>query len=340
MDKKYLLAKVLNVLVPLGILIRIRAFFLHEIIVLAYHRVCDVNKHDYIFDMELVSASVDEFEKQVAYVKKYYNPVSMEQFIDYIEKGIPLPKRALLITFDDGFDDNYYNAFPVLKKYNVPATIFVSTGYVSTDKTIWFDYLAALIYSIDDTELAIPETGKNYSLNINKKSRTRVMEEICEDLKLLPNNTRESVLKRLNSKYADVVNAIDTRPSRMLSWQQIKEMSNSIISIGSHTVSHPVLTKLNSKELEYELSESKRILEEKLGCPVNSISYPNGNSDSFNDDVISKLKEIGYKVAFTYLSGCNYLPSENRFTLNRLHVEEYTKIQKFKFMCLLPTVFS
>lgn len=116
----------------------------------------------------------------------------------------------------------------------------------------------------------------------------------------------------------------------MLNWDQIVEMQKSVISIGGHTVTHPVLTKLKDSELEYELRESKIVLEEKLNTEIYSMSYPNGNADAFNKKVIEAVKNENYKIAFTYISANNPLPISDRYCIKRLHIEHYTSRSYFK----------
>ncbi len=340
MSKKQLLANLLNKLFPHGMLSSIRAFLKDELIVLAYHRVCDIKKSQYIYDIELISADSDSFEYQIKYIKKHYNPISMNQLIDYIENKKSLPKKPILITFDDGFDDNYTKAFPILKKYNVPATIFITTSYIGTDKTIWFDHLASLIFLLEKDRLFIKEIGKTYNLSQTKKERGPVMEALCEDLKLIPNTLRESILERLNNEYSSILKNIDNRQSRMLNWEQIKEMSDSIIDIGSHTVTHSILTKLTDEKIYYELSESKEILEKELGVEIASISYPNGNEDAYNETVINNLNKLNYKIAFTYIAGNNPLPIANKLAIKRLHVENYINKNYFNMLLCMPGIFS
>ena len=201
MGKKKILVDLISNIIPFGLILWLRSIFNKELVVLAYHRVCDIDKDNYKFDMELVSASSKSFDYQISHIKKYYNPISMKQLVDYIENKKPLPSKPVLVTFDDGFDDNYINAFPILKKHNVPATIFLSTGYIDTDHVIWFDRLASLIFLVDQSELHIPEIDKTYPLGVIKSKRGEIMETICEDLKLIPNVEREKILSDLYNKY-------------------------------------------------------------------------------------------------------------------------------------------
>ena len=116
----------------------LRAKFSKTVTILAYHRVLDIAEEDsFPFDIELVSASVSAFTSQMQYVKQHFTPMSFASLLQCLDRGGPPPPGAVIITFDDGFADNYYNAFPVLKKFNIPATIFLSTGYIDNQNISW-----------------------------------------------------------------------------------------------------------------------------------------------------------------------------------------------------------
>jgi peptidoglycan/xylan/chitin deacetylase (PgdA/CDA1 family) len=340
MRKKEILARMISWIFPHSILIRLRCMLKKEIVVLAYHRICDVEEKKYRHDLELISGSKEQFEYQVKHIRKYFNPITLEQFERYIEGKEDLPKRPLLITFDDGFDDNYFNAYPILKKYSVPATIFISTGYISTNKTIWFDFLASLVITTKSNKLDLHEINKSYDLGNDIKLRGSIMEDICEDLKAIPDKTRLEILERLEKDYSNDLKTVEHSMSAMLSWEQVDEMSKGCISFGAHTVNHPVLSMLSAEDLEYELNESKRVLDLKLGKEIKTISYPVGTTEAYNKDVLKAVKKAGYITGFTYIPGNNPLPIHNNYAIKRLHVERYTSNQCFTSMLVFPRLFS
>ncbi len=340
MRKKEVLAKWLDNIFPPFFLLKLRSFFINEITVLAYHRVIDVpDEVNYHYDLELVSASCKQFESQVKYLKKHYNPVSIEQLVDFTEGKIKLPKRPVLITFDDGFLDNYENAFPILKRHNVPAVIYISTGYMGSKKIIWFDWLVSLVKVVDETSLNISELDKNYILG-DIDSRNKVATQICSDLKLVENDVRLKILSNLNKKYKNVLSDLDVSQSQMMSWDNVREMDGSCVSFGSHTVSHPILSQLTGDELCNELEKSKDDIEINLGHKVDTISYPVGDFNAFNQRVIDATKKAGYKLGFSYISGKDGLPLKNIFNIKRLHVERYCSDYYFRSMLCFPKIFK
>ncbi|WP_196138887.1 polysaccharide deacetylase family protein [Aliikangiella sp. G2MR2-5] len=338
MRKKALLAKVLSFCLPGKLFPLVSSAGKDCLTVLAYHRVVDDRQKDYLFDYELVSASTDEFEKQVKYVKRHFNPISMEQLVASLEQGESLPERPLLITFDDGFDDNYYNAFPILKKHQVPATIFISTGYLGTKDIIWFDKFVRIINAACGERWQIKKFSREYEIPVDEMSRRKVAALLLREMKRLSNPEREAVMLQLSEKYESKIS--DRLKSQMMTWEQVVEMNEDVISFGSHTVSHPILARLNSQALRFELGQSKKDIEDKLTTEASSISYPDGNEDAYNKEVLAETEKAGYKVGFSYLSGVNKLPIVDRFALRRLHVEYYVDFSQFKALLCLPRIFS
>jgi len=182
-------------------------------------------------------AKVADFESQMQYLAKAYNPISLETMAQHLREGTPLPAKAIAVTFDDGYLDNYENAYPILQQYGVPATIFLTTGFIETGE--------------------IPAWDKEYY-------------------------TAEKAL--------------------MLSWAQVREMSDSGISFGSHTLTHPFLTRIPPEQVQREIRLSKDIIEQQIGKPVTTFSYPSGDFDS---DTIGIVKEVGYSAAVTTIAGHN-----------------------------------
>lgn len=340
MRKKELLAHLIGNSTVSKLLIKCRQLLKKELIVLAYHRVTDHDLNTYQYYDGLISATTEEFDFQIAYIKKHFTPISMDQVINHVEHDHPLPPKAILVTFDDGFDDNYHNAFPILKKHNVPATIFVSTELISTTQSIWFDQLAALIRNTNQQKIEIQELGQIFHLNSNKENRSDSQNEIFAVLKSTEGKLMKAILARLFKEFSNELSLLPSEKSRMLTWEQIQEMSKFDIQFGSHTVSHPILSQLSLEDLQFELKESRTILEKMVGKVVKSISYPNGGRNDYNDQVLSETKDSGYTVGFTYVSNNNQLPIVKPFELDRIHVEHYVNRNYFRCLLYWPELFS
>lgn len=341
MSKQELLAKFIDKLIPdvffkyIGQLFRSN----NKLIVLAYHRIMEFDEN-FPFDIELISARPQQFEKQIKHISKYYSPITIEELCECHRTKSKIPDRSVLITFDDGFYDNYEYAFPVLKKYNVPATIFVSTDYIDSNTTFWFDKLAYLVLNKD---LVISESNLLYDIVKNKthNSRRCILEQCLELIKQVPDSTRINSLNDLYESNQDALNDMPYKEySSTLSSENILEMNNSVISFGSHTKSHPILTQLNESEKLKEMTGSKNTLEQLLKTRIDTIAYPVGTESAYNKSVINNSIKAGYELGFTYVHGVNNWPLDQSFTIKRLHVEQYTSSQFFKCMLSMPQLFK
>lgn len=311
-----------------------------ELRILAYHRVTTViDEPSFPYDPELISASPLSFQEQMAYVARYFEPVRCSEVVSALDGGTPLPARAILITFDDGHADNYTNAFPILRRIGIPATIFLSTAYIGTRDTFWFDRVSYAIFRFPEGRLDLP--GLSTPLNLSDVPSRRVAADIVREyLKGLPDTNRQELVDWILERQTRMGLVDDAHLSGALSWDQVKEMAEAGIEFGSHTVSHPILTRLDDFALEKEVVDSRQIIASMIGRPVEVIAYPEGGREAFDSRVISAVKKSGYKLALTYISGRNFLDRFDRFAAYRLHVERYMSLARFQAMLELPGLFG
>ena len=333
MGKKHLLSETINACRLTGFIRFLRGLLIDDIRIIAYHRICDI---DNLNDRELVSATSEVFEKQILYIKKHFNAITFEQLIEHLNNNTKIPDNSIIITFDDGFADNYHNAFPILAKHKVPATFFISSGYIGTKKTFWFNEISrriksnpGLTFSIDDVTFKIPD-------------KMELQEELIGDiLGLLKKFKNKKRLKIIND-ISEVL--LDKEPCDQLAlpmtWEQIKEMIASGIEFGSHTVTHPILSMLSSDELHAEIFSSKKEIEKNTGQSITTISYPEGMNYAFNSNVLSLVEKAGYKIGCSYIPGINKITLKQPFQLKRLHIERYVDFNMFKSMLSLPELFA
>jgi peptidoglycan/xylan/chitin deacetylase (PgdA/CDA1 family) len=235
---------------------------------------------------------ISEFEKQIRYLSSNFKMIKLsEAFSNHIHE----PKReefSIAVTFDDGYENNFTNAFPVLQKYGVPATIFTVTGQLENPEfMLWYDL-------IDFAKLNFPLSFFVSKINAAK------LNHIPDEIKSW--NDLKSFLKKLNDFEKKAVldfdpfelnKIISDTPEeyyKLLNIQQMKTMIDSgLIEMGSHTHTHPNLDILSDKDLIFQLTKPKEILEESLGVKINSIAFPDG---AYNDKVKSFAREVGYNM--------------------------------------------
>ena len=291
-----------------------------KIFILMYHRV-DFSERPFF---EVV-VKPEVFEKQIRFLKKYYEIIELTG-LKRIEANRSVKKDIIVLTFDDGYRDNYTHAFPILKKYQVPATIFLATKYINTNRLLWYDKLSWILYmavTIPDKKKLI---GSELSLKIVREiirffvsdfsDRINVLRALAAILKGLSVEERKNTLHNLAKACGIKVWPGDkSRP--MLSWEEVREMSAHGISFGSHTVSHPVLSAISTQEVHKEIVESKKIIEEQIEKPVVTFAYPFGKKEDYSSNVSKALEDLDFEYACSTIRGDEQLPLRDPMGLKR-----------------------
>lgn len=286
--------------------------------IVTYHRVDGYDK-----STDPLVVSIPTFRKQVEHYKKYYKIISADELATVIQGKQVICAPLCLITFDDGWRDNYVNAFEILKSYGVPAIIFVSTEHIGNGDYFWFARIKYILENIECTN--INELTRDLSnevrnhlheiASLQKNQRCRKIEQVIEIMKNMKYRDIEKVIDALSDRYA-TQNVSCERVT--LSWDEIREMINNGISFGTHGKRHAILTLLDDHELEREINDSKEQLEANINTDVKYIAYPNGNYD---DRVIRFAKKYGYVAAFTCNPGINRLV-DKVYEIRRCFVSE------------------
>ena len=311
--------------------------FSPAVTILAYHRVTPTDALDnYPLDQQLISATPTQFEWQMRHIRQHLNPISLRDVITHLDTGMLLPSSAVVVTFDDGFADTYRYAFPILKRYAVPATIFVSTGYVDSKQLFWFELTAYLLYKVTPGAISI-EDGRTFPSGDSHNERTASLRKLQSILKDFPNAQRVAHVERWVQQFSHIIAHDAARHSLPISWNQVHEMASAGIEFGSHTITHPNLTRLSDQELNHELVESKRLLEEHVQHPVESLAYPIGTSSAFDKRVTHAAQLAKFKVGVTYVSGANPINQIKRFELHRHGIGLSMTPSYFRALTSLPS---
>ena len=258
------------------------------------------------------AVKLDDFEREIAYLHKVAEIVPLHQLVDWIYQGKGISSKAVIITFDDGYKDNYTFAYPILRKYNAPATIFLTTGYIGRSEKFSRYKLCFAIWNTSRTQLEVNGLG-HYNLETPQK-RLTVMRKIIIGLDKLPKRQKNLLIEKLLQVLrVDTPNKFEEK--LMLSWDEVLDMSKNGISFGAHTVMHPILTELPIEEAREEIVRSKKDIEKRLGAPCTLFAYPNGE---FNTEIVELLKENGFKGAVTTVPRM-IAKRANPFMLNRIN---------------------
>ncbi len=264
--------------------------------ILYYHRVNDDN------DPFFPAISTELFEQEMRFLRRQYTVVSLSELLERLTGETAKPVVA--ITFDDGYRDNFQNAFPILERYGLPATIFLTTGCMDAGETLWFESLASACKRTSREFLDL-EIGSGERLWMRTEAeRLRANERVFAILRTLPDVERRRCLARILRQL--LTHDDGDLKDRMLTWNQVRFMQSRGIDFGGHTVTHPFLSRMTSEGFLWEVSECKRRIEEEIQIPAMHFAYPNGREEDFGSANKELVRKAGYRAAVTTIWGTNY----------------------------------
>ncbi|HKV25976.1 MAG TPA: polysaccharide deacetylase family protein [Candidatus Acidoferrum sp.] len=288
--------------------------------VLCYHR---IGLGGIPFYSQLAAA---EFEAQMRFLRKHHRVISLDQLVLEMESPTTL-EPAVAVTFDDGYQGLFSEAFPILQAYRIPATVFLISGAIESGEVCWYDrvFLALLAAPYDSIELEMDRV-RRFALR-SPDSRMRAAVSIITFLRTLDTVRRKAVCSRLESKVKLPEQELH---GRMLNWEQIRVMKRGGIDFGAHTVSHPIVSRLTSVELQHELRESKRVIEERMDTPVHHFAFPFGKLEECGESAKAVLRSTGYRSASTTVWGLN-TQGTHPYNLKRVQIGELGSLARFAF---------
>jgi peptidoglycan/xylan/chitin deacetylase (PgdA/CDA1 family) len=305
-------------------------------VILMYHRVGEPD-----LDPWSLHVTRKNFQEQMEILRKYANPISLRELAQAQQKG-KVPRRSVVITFDDGYADNLYNAKPILERYDIPATFFIATGHIGQERGFWWDELQKLFLQPGKLpeKLTIEVDGAvhtwdlgiaaNYSQDDYQRDKGRRAYEsdpssrlgfyysVWQTIQCFPKEAQLPVIEQIK---AWVGSEVVTDPEdRSLLPEELCTLGNrELTEIGAHTVTHPSLKEHAAEFQLKEIQESKAYLETLLNRPVTSFAYPYG---SYNTETVSLLQQAGLDYACSCIEGLVWKGS-NSFLLPRYHVHDW-----------------
>ena len=244
--------------------------------------------------------SVSEVEKAILTLKKRYDIISMDDAVSQLDK-FGVKKESVVLTFDDGFKDNFKYLLPVLQKYQVPATYYINSSVISTDRNLWFQSVINYFFAVEDDSVKIDLTNKEYDLSTSTKRYSSAFDFMQY---LQANYKPEEFHSVIESIAGD--KALPNESDLHLSWEELKVLVNDpLITLGAHSYNHYPLAYCNEEQSKFEIEKSVKDLEENLDIEVKHFSYPRGHVEDFNDWHIQVLKDLGILSAVTTIRGVN-----------------------------------
>lgn len=260
--------------------------------ILIYHRV--LVRQDPLFPEE---SYAEVFDQQMKLLSNYFRVMPLGDAIESLRRG-KLPSRAACITFDDGYADNAEIALPILKKRGVPATFFVAAGFLNGGR-MFNDTVIELIRRApgDTVDLESLGLGK-FSIGTVPKRR-QAISQLLDKLKYLPSESRQSAVEAMSTLIP-----VDLPRNLMMTSSQVRELHNAGMEIGGHTVSHPILAKMENSAACADIANGKEVLESIIRAPVRFFAYPNGKPGrDYLPDHVRMVEKLGFEAAVSTAHG-------------------------------------
>ncbi|MEQ8791628.1 MAG: polysaccharide deacetylase family protein [Pirellulaceae bacterium] len=308
--------------------------------ILLYHRVIELES-----DPQLLAVHPYRFDQHLDVLRRVAQPLPLIQFAERAVAGT-LPERAVCVTFDDGYADNLLHARPRLERHDVPATVFVASGQLDSPREFWWDEIERLLLTAGNLpeELSLEIAGERRTWRLGDSAeytprdqqrwrrwdvlhtsdptpRHAVYRQLSVLLRTLTHESQQHALDQLRRTAG--VSAEGRGTHRAMSSQQARELADGdVVEVAAHTVTHPVLSKLDVARQHAEIVDSRRKLEEVLGLPVHGFSYPFGTEQDFSDETARIVRAAGFRYACANVEG-NVRPRGDRFRLPRFLVRDW-----------------
>ena len=307
-----------------GIWLLFRYLNRRKIAILMYHGVADKP----IVNWTQVPAR--EFRSQMKYIRRRCNPIALEKAVKISGKNSNGHNYSTVVTFDDGFKNNYSCAYPIMKTYNIPSTIFLTTSFVDKDPRyggiLWTDYISSILQSTGKDHLDLTDCGLGWIDLSDSLKRYNAKGRICFELKKLDYEEKNRIIEEIGRRLESGVSEYDYSVFQSLDWDDVDRLSrDELMEFGAHTVNHEILPELPDDVKDREILDSKKIIENRIGKPIAAFAYPNG---SFNDDVKGRVSSC-FDCALTSTEGLNHTGTD-RYELRRFNIFNGMKMWEFK----------
>jgi peptidoglycan/xylan/chitin deacetylase (PgdA/CDA1 family) len=319
------------------ILVRRRARRL--LTVLGYHRVMPLPGPDYPFADRIVSATPEEFARELRYLRDNFDVITMPQLLRGLREPSLLPARPAVITFDDGYADNHTYALPLLRDAGLTATFFICTGLVGTRNIPWYEAWVCCFKRSGAKVIDSPFGPGDPPYPLDEANWTASYNRFRRHMGRLPWSQMPAVLRRLRE--ATNVNPDDHLADPLfMSWDAVREMAAAGMDVGGHTRTHPILANVEDPEtLRDEIVGCYEDLAATLTTPPTSFAYPWGTTEAMSAEADALIDQAGFEVSFSFIHGLARRGARRARRLPRVHVSYGDDHQAFRFeMARVPAL--
>ncbi len=266
------------------------------------------------FDDEVFGPTVSEFRRQMIWLKKNTRILTEKQLLDVVQGRRELEGVSTLITFDDGYADNYSLAWPVLRDLGVPAIFFIPTQSITDRGLGWWDLIAYFLKKTTLREISL--RGARFDLSKQEDAKRALL----DILKLEPASGNTGLIEELARACGVQMPSRETCSKELMTWDQVQELAEQGLTIGSHSHSSDVLSTLTLAQQKEQLEFSKIELEKRIQRPVRTVAYPVGGYEHFNLETKALARDCGYEAGFSFTHEVNSLENlrKDPFCIRRL----------------------
>lgn len=285
----------------------------NTVLIAVYHSI-NALPEDRIRTPNLVSPT--SFEDHLRYYAAHMTVIALGDYLSAMRDGRALPKNSLVITFDDGYKDNLTCAYPLLQRYGFPATFFVASGYIGSGEMKWEDRLHCLIQRSRREAITVELPAGEQTFSIDSSGEKAAA---TDRLVNLLGHSSAGEIQRVLGQIEAQTGAACEADGLMMTWDDVRQLARTPgMTIGAHTITHRHLTRIPRDEAAREVRGSKEQIEEQIGQPVTTFSYPYGDFDAGTVEIV---RTSGFECAGTIAYGKNG-PSSDLFELKRVLIPD------------------
>jgi peptidoglycan/xylan/chitin deacetylase (PgdA/CDA1 family) len=305
------------------------------VLTFAYHRIGEPDGLPW--DRSLWSARARVFDAQLEVLATECDVLHPSDILD----GTTFAKRGrrVMITFDDGYKDNYTDAYPFLRKRRMTATFFITTGFIDERRLSWWDEIAWMVRHSQTDTLALPEHFGG-PVRIDDADPQAAISVLTSRFKRLPTDETGSLLDLIAELSAVGRPPIAAGDELWMTWADIRDMCDHGMHIGGHTVSHPLLGRSSTERQEQEIAGCAQRIDEELGRQMCMFAYPVGSADAFNQATERLLRKHGVQLGFTLTGRLCSEPGHHLLSLDRVPVDYYHSARILHATTFLPSIFT
>ncbi|BBH22983.1 hypothetical protein Back11_43280 [Paenibacillus baekrokdamisoli] len=302
-----------------------KLFFTKGLYIVGYHR---ISENLPAKDVHVLAITQKNLADHFQYYNKQFEIITLDQ-VEPLLKQAKLKKNYMVVTFDDGYRDNFTLGQALFKKFEIPATIFLTASPIEERMPLWTDSIDHMVFSskLDSVLLKLQNLKGEFSLT-TQHDRVQLSELVKNEIKQHNEQIKQQMIKELGYRLEV---GIMTSDALMINWHEVKQLMEVNVQMGSHTMHHPTLSAIDLQEAIGELKQSKSLIDQRIGQEVRHFAYPYGRSVDYNDAVKKEVSKI-YSTAVTAINGINY-SGHDLWELDRVIVENIG-VQQLRFRLL------